>query len=47
MTNFKGSLLATTLLAGVAVSGPAFAQDAAQPAPADQATAPDATDTAA
>ena len=33
MTNFKGSLLATTLLAGVAVSGPAFAQ-ATSPAPA-------------
>jgi outer membrane receptor protein involved in Fe transport len=47
MTNFKGSLLATTLLAGVAASGPAFAQDAAQPAPADQAPAPDATDTTA
>jgi outer membrane receptor protein involved in Fe transport len=40
MTNFKGSLLATTLLAGVAISDPAFAQDAAQ-APADQAPAPD------
>ena len=43
---FKGSLLATTMIAGLAIANPAFAQDAAQQpgtqtAPEDETSGPD------
>ena len=40
-SHFKGSLFATTIIAGLAIAAPAYAQGAVTPPPGGQTTPPE------